>query len=107
MHVLAVLCIYGLFYVSVVCTMYLLVLSLLDAGLPFTYMPDGWLEVSNWKVLLPAIPTQVFLGFFWVLEQMLGWFPFSVPVATTCFPCNPPLTKPRVIYLHSTCICNM
>ena len=27
------------------------------------YMPDCWLEVSTRKVLRPAIPTQVFLGF--------------------------------------------
>jgi hypothetical protein len=35
----------------------------LDAGLLFTYAPYGWLEVSNRKVLRPAISTQVFLGF--------------------------------------------
>jgi hypothetical protein len=28
-------------------------------------------------------------------------------VATTCFPCSPPLAKSRVINLHSPCICNM
>jgi hypothetical protein len=27
------------------------------------YMPDCWIEVSTWKVLRPAISTQVFLGF--------------------------------------------
>jgi hypothetical protein len=61
-------CIYCLYSVSIVCTMYLLSLldaglSLLDGGLLFTWVPDGWLEVSSPKVLRPAISTQVFLGF--------------------------------------------
>jgi hypothetical protein len=45
-------------------------------GLLFTYMPDGWLEVSNRKVMTGHLDTGFFSWFSWVLEQMLGWFPF-------------------------------
>jgi hypothetical protein len=62
MYLLSVVCIYCLYYVSILGTMYYL-LSLLDVGLLLTQIPDGWLEVSNRKVLRPAISTQIFFGF--------------------------------------------
>src|SRR5215510_1086936 len=70
-------------------------------------MPEGWLEVSNRKVLRPAISTQVFLGFLGSYSKSWDGSCFLFPVATTCFPCSPPLTKSRVINLHGPCRCNM
>jgi hypothetical protein len=52
--------------------------------------------------------TQVFLGFPGSYSKCWDdsrYFLFQV--ATTCFPCSPPLPKSRVINLHSPCICNM
>jgi hypothetical protein len=59
-YLLSVLCIYCLYYVGTVCTMYLLSVLCIYC---LVLTPDGWLEVSNRKVLRPAISTQVFLGF--------------------------------------------
>jgi hypothetical protein len=60
-------------------------------------VPDDWLEVSNRKVLRPAISTQVFFGFPGSWSKCWdGSRYFLFQFATTCFPCSPLLTKSRV-----------
>ena len=63
------------------------------SNVPFTLVPDCWLQVSIRKVLRPAISAQVLLGFpVSVYKRMLRWFP-KLQVATACFSCSPPCFK--------------